>query len=341
MPLERSTAGSRAESGPSPADEAERAERRSDIRMTPSTSPSSRQTTLRRGVTLEGRGAHYNVAARLTISPAEAGAGIVFSRADAEPAIAAHWRNVRDNRLRVEIGQSDTRISTIEHLMASFVGMGVDNALVEVDGPEVPAMDGSARAFVAAIAEAGLRRLAAPRRAIEVLEPVRVVRGASWAELAPTGAPRLDLDVEIAFAGALGRQRARFALEPGVFAREIASARSFGFVEDAERLWREGLALGASLENSVVLDGDDVLNPEGLRCDNEMARHKLLDVLGDLALAGAPIHGAFRSYRGGHALNLALVEKLMTTRGACRIVDGGAQRTREKPAASAELGPSP
>jgi len=291
------------------------------------------QSTLRRAATLRGAGAHTAVEAVVTLLPAEAGSGVSFHLLDAEVQIPALWTHVRDARLRIELGKGAGRVSTIEHLMAALHGLGVDNATIEVDGPEIPAMDGSAMEFVAAIRAAGLKRLAAPRRAIRVLQPVRVAAGAAWAELTPTSTPRLDLDVEVAFAGPVGRQRARYGLDAKVFACEIAPARTFGFVEDAERLWRQGLALGASLDNSVIFDKERVLNPGGLRHPNEMARHKLLDVLGDLALAGAPIHGAFRSYRGGHALNLALVERLMTTQGAHEIVDASAPALRRRSAA--------
>ncbi len=290
-------------------------------RLGPSRRAPRTQTTLRRPVILEGRGAHSNEAARLTLSPAEAGTGVAFLRADApaeaEALVEAHWSRVTATRLRTRIGAGAASVSTIEHLMAAFSGLGVDNALVELDGPEVPAMDGSARAFVAAIEEAGLKLLAAPRRVLRILEPVRVCEGASFAELVPSAQPGLRLDVEIDFPSALiGRQRLTLALTPGAFKRDLAPARGFGFIRDAERLWREGLALGASLENSVILDDERVLNPQGLRFPDEFVRHKMLDVVGDLALAGAPIEGAFKSYRGGHALNLALVEKLMTTPGA-------------------------
>jgi UDP-3-O-[3-hydroxymyristoyl] N-acetylglucosamine deacetylase len=215
--------------------------------------------------------------------------------------------------------------------MAAIAGLGVDNALVEIDESEVPAVDGSALPFVAAIRDAGIARLRAARRVIKIVETVRVSDGASWAEFAPTNRRCLDLDVEIAFPGAIGRQRIALPLAPSIFAREIAPARSFGFLRDAEQLWRQGLALGASLENCVIFDGDRVLNPRGLRFPDEMARHKMLDVIGDLALAGAPIHGAFRSYRGGHGLNLALIERLMTTPSAyapSKEAEGSAPRVR-------------
>ncbi|MGA8172243.1 MAG: UDP-3-O-acyl-N-acetylglucosamine deacetylase [Methylocystis sp.] len=284
--------------------------------MKPCFDTPSRQTTLRNSTTISGRGVHGGLRAKLTLSPAEAGTGVVFAAKDGESAIAAHWTNVGCTRLRTELSRGTARVSTIEHLMAALSGMGVDNALVEIDETEVPTMDGSARHFVAAIRAAGVRRLEAPRRAVRIVETVRVSDGAGWAEFSPTGRDRLDLDLEIAFPGAIGRQRLSLTLAAGVFEREIASARSFGFVRDAEQLWRQGLALGASLDNCVIFDGDRVLNPRGLRFPDEMARHKMLDAIGDLALAGAPIHGAFRSYRGGHALNLALVERLMTTPSA-------------------------
>jgi UDP-3-O-[3-hydroxymyristoyl] N-acetylglucosamine deacetylase len=262
----------------------------------------------------------------MTLSPATADAGVVFvlRRASEDAVIAADWSRVDATRLRTRISGDGASVSTIEHLMAALAGMGVDNALVELDEAEVPAMDGSARDFVAAIDEAGVAGLSAPRCFLQVLEPVRVADGAAWAELRPF-ATGLRLDVEIAFPGArVGHQRLALDVTPETFRRELASARTFGFVRDAERLWREGLALGASLDNTVALDGDDVLNPGGLRFPDEFVRHKALDVLGDLALAGAPIIGAFRSYRGGHGLNLALVEKLMTTRGATRPIGDGA-----------------
>jgi UDP-3-O-[3-hydroxymyristoyl] N-acetylglucosamine deacetylase len=167
-------------------------------------------------------------------------------------------------------------------------------------------MDGSARAFVEAIDAVGLRTLPEPRRQWRVVAPVRVRDGASWAELRPA-ATGLGLDCEISFPAPIGRQRLKLSLSPGVFRRELAAARTFGFLQDAERLWREGLARGASLDNTLVLDHERLINPAGLRFPDEFVRHKMLDVVGDLALVGGPLIGAFRSYLGGHALNLALV----------------------------------
>ncbi len=275
-----------------------------------------RQTTLGKTIQFSGRGAHGDVPVRLRISPAEAGTGVAFALVAEERHIPACWSNVCATQLRTEICLGAARVSTVEHLLAALSGMGVDNALIEIDGPEAPAMDGSARDFTAAIREAGLVSLNAPRRRLRILETVRVSDGASWAELAPHEGEGLDIDVEIVFPGAIGRQRLALSLSPEVFERELAPARSFGFVQDAERLWRQGLALGASLENSLIFDGFRVLNPRGLRFPDEAVRHKMLDVVGDLALAGAPISGAFRSYRGGHGLNFALIGELMATPSA-------------------------
>lgn len=266
------------------------------------------QTTLARRATLSGFGVHGGKPARLTLAPAPAGSGVVFNVAGVD--LAADWRVVDATQLRTRLAADGASVSTVEHLLAALAGLGVDNALIEVEGGEIPAMDGSAEAFVAAIDEAGIVPLSAPRAFFRVVAPVRVSDGAGWAELTPAKSG-LRLDVEIAFGGIIGRQRRTLDVSPDAFRRELACARSFGFLRDAERLWRAGFALGASLDNTVVLDGDAVLNPQGLRYADEFVRHKMLDVVGDLALAGAPIIGAFRSYRGGHALNLALIRAAM------------------------------
>jgi UDP-3-O-[3-hydroxymyristoyl] N-acetylglucosamine deacetylase len=289
------------------------------------------QTSLARSVTLSGRGVHGDKPARLRLSPAAADTGVVFSVGGAD--ILADWRSVDATQLRTRLSEEGASVSTVEHLLAALSGLGVDNALIEVEGDEIPAMDGSAESFVAAIDDAGVVELAAPCRFLRVTAPVRVSDGAGWAELTPARGG-LSLDVEIAFDGHIGRQRRALRLTPESFRRELARARSFGFLRDAERLWREGLALGASLENTVVLDGETVLNPRGLRYADEFVRHKMLDVVGDLALAGAPIEGAFRSFRGGHALNLALIQASMRE-GALNFV--GRQLVDETPV----LRPSP
>lgn len=289
------------------------------------------QTTLGRATALAGAGAHSGAPARLRLSPAPASSGIVFVVDGVE--IAARWSSVDATHLRMRLRAGGACVSTIEHLLAALAGLGVDNALIELDAPEAPAMDGSAAAFVAAIDEAGVVALAAPRGAWRVTRPVRVAQGAGWAELTPAAAG-FSLDVEIAFPGRIGRQRFALALTPESFRRDLAPARTFGFLRDAERLWRDGLALGASLDNTVVVDGDRVLNPHGLRFADEFVRHKALDVVGDLALAGAPLIGAFRSYRGGHGLNHALLAEALAV-GALTF------EGRQAPAAEAGAPASP
>lgn len=283
------------------------------------------QTTLKRQATLEGIGVHSGRPARIALGPADRDAGVVFVRGGARP-VPALWREASRTKLGTRIGRGSGSIATVEHVMAALHGLGVDNALVEIDGPEAPAMDGSAAPFVAAIDEAGLATLDAPRRYIRIVEPVRVARGGAWAELRPAPAG-LRLEVDISFpASPIGRQAHALALAPESFRREIARARSFGFVHDAERLWKAGFALGASLENTVAIADGRVLNPEGLRFRDEFARHKMLDAIGDLALAGAPIIGAFHSSRGGHRLNLALLAHLFATPSAYAVL--GDRRAR-------------
>ncbi len=217
-------------------------------------------------------------------------------------------------------------VSTAEHVLAALRGMGVDNATIEVDGPEVPIMDGSAAAFVAAIDQAGIVSQSAARRFIQVVKPVQVVIGDSFGELRPH-AGGFRAEVEIDFANAvIGRQSYLLDLSAERFRREISRARTFGCVNDVARLWSAGFALGASFENSVVFDDTRLLNTEGLRYSDECVRHKVLDVIGDLALAGLPLLGAFRSVRGGHKLNHAVLTALLADRTAYRVVEGEAAR---------------
>ena len=213
-------------------------------------------------------------------------------------------------------------VSTAEHVLAALRGMGVDNAVIEVDGPEVPIMDGSAAPFVAAIDQAGIVTQSAVRRFIQVLKPVQVAIGDSFGELRPF-AGGFRAEVEIDFVNPLiGRQSYTFDLNAENFRREISRARTFGCMNDVARLWSAGFALGASFENSVVFDETRLLNAEGLRFSDECARHKVLDAVGDLALAGLPLLGAYRSVRGGHKLNHAVLTELLADRSAWRVVEG-------------------
>jgi UDP-3-O-[3-hydroxymyristoyl] N-acetylglucosamine deacetylase len=222
--------------------------------------------------------------------------------------------------------QQGPLVSTAEHVLAALRGMGVDNATIEVDGPEVPIMDGSSAAFVAAIDQAGIVEQSATRRFIQVLKPVQATVGDSYGELRPY-ATGFRVDVEIDFTNpVIGRQNYTLDLSPESFRRDISRARTFGCVNDVARLWSAGFALGASFENSVVFDETRLLNTEGLRFADECARHKVLDVIGDLALAGLPLLGAFRSVRGGHKLNHAVLTALMDDRSAWRVVESETAR---------------
>jgi UDP-3-O-[3-hydroxymyristoyl] N-acetylglucosamine deacetylase len=217
-------------------------------------------------------------------------------------------------------------VATIEHLMAALAGLGVDNVLVEIDGPEVPILDGSSAPFIDAIDGVGLASQHAARRYLKVLKPVRVTQGKAFAELLPNERG-FKLDVEIDFpTPIIGRQRKAIDLSPSVFRREISRARTFGFMRDVEKLWGAGFALGASLDNTVAIGDDGILNPEGLRYADEFVRHKILDAVGDLSLGGLPILGAYRSYCGGHRMNFLVLEALFASRSNYAIVDGTPRR---------------
>ena len=290
----------------------------------------TRQTTLRDAVQLDGIGVHSGAAVSVTLHPAEAGSGISFLRSDQDHAeIPAVFRNVSSADLSTVIGKTERGgVATVEHLMAALAGLGIDNCLVEVDGPEMPILDGSAAPFVAAIDQVGIETLEASRRVVKVLKSVVLETERGVVELHPHDRG-LRLEVEIDFDNAMiGRQLFRMDLDSGAFRREVARARTFGFMQDVSRLWAVNKALGASLENTVVVGDDRILNPEGLRFRDEFVRHKLLDAVGDLSLAGAPLIGRFRSYRGGHRMNVKLLEALFADPSAYAIVDQAPRRER-------------
>ena len=282
--------------------------------------------SLKSPATIQGFGVHGNAPATIVLHPADVNSGVVFLRTGLpggrERLIEAKWGNVVATELCTVVGDgSGARIATIEHLMAALSGLQVDNVLVEIDGPEMPIMDGSAAQFVAAIDEVGLAEQSRPRRYIKIVKPVRVEHGGGFAEWTPAERG-FKVDVEIDFqARAIGRQRRTFDLDPTVFRRDICRARTFGFLADVKKLWKAGFALGSSLENSVALEGDDVLNPEGLRYGDEFVRHKALDAIGDLALAGAPFIGNYRSYRPGHTINAKALAALLEDRRAYEFVE--------------------
>ena len=290
----------------------------------------ARQTTLASEISLTGTGVHSGAPVSITLCPADGDTGIRFllSNGDAEGTeIAADPRSVTGVTLCTVLGDGNgASIATVEHLLAALSGLGVDNALIEIDSSEVPIMDGSASRFVEAIDEAGLAELEAPRRFLKVLKRIAVEDAGAFGELTPNNG--FHIDVEIDFDSPLiGAQRIEIDVNPGSFRRELSRARTFGFMKDVERLWAAGLALGASLENTVAIGDDRVINREGLRFSDEFVRHKALDAVGDLALAGAPILGSFRSYRGGHRLNALVLKALFADSEAWTMIE--APRYRE------------
>src|SRR3979411_2653486 len=299
----------------------------------------SRQTTLRSQATVTGVGVHSGLPVNLTIGPASVDAGFIFVRTGLDGCdreVSATAESVIATEFATVLGDRDgPLVSTAEHVLAALRGMGVDNATIEVDGPEVPIMDGSAAAVVTALGQAGITRQNAQRRFIQVLKPVQVAIGESHGELRPYAAG-FRAEIEIDFANpVIGRQNYEFELSAERFRREICRARTFGCISDVARLWSAGFALGASFENSVVFDEDRLLNSEGLRYSDECARHKVLDVIGDLALAGLPLLGAYRSVRGGHKLNHAVLTALMADRSAWRVIEA---ETARRSRTHAEIG---
>jgi UDP-3-O-[3-hydroxymyristoyl] N-acetylglucosamine deacetylase len=291
----------------------------------------SQQTTLRAAVSLSGVGVHSGDEVKMTLHPAEAGHGVSFLRTGLpgghDRIIDARHLSVTATELCTVIGDRDGgAVATIEHLMAALTGLGVDNVLVEIDGPEVPILDGSAAEFIDAVDQVGIVAMNASRRYLKVLRPVRVSQGRGFAELLPHDRT-FRLDVEIDFpTPVIGRQRKVVDLSPSVFRREISRARTFGFMRDVEKLWAAGFALGASLENTVAIGDGGIINPEGLRYADEFVRHKVLDAVGDLSLAGLPLLGTYRSYCGGHRLNFSVLEALFSSRANYAIVDAGVRR---------------
>jgi len=280
------------------------------------------QKTLKAAIHCRGVALHSGGRVGMTLHPAAPNTGIVFRRTDLAGAeLRADWRNSVEQPLctKLEDGK-DFSVATIEHLMAALAGLEIDNVLIEIDGPEVPVMDGSAAPFVFLIECAGTLEQEAPRRAIKVLKPVNVGEDGKSASLAPDDGFSMSFAIDFA-SGAINRQDITIALDPESFKVDISRARTFGFLHEVDQMRAAGLARGGSLENAVVIQGDRVLNREGLRYVDEFVRHKVLDALGDLYLAGAPIIGHFRGVRSGHALNRRLLEGLFADPSAWCFID--------------------
>lgn len=280
--------------------------------LPPDTAP---QKTLKKAIHCRGIGLHTGARINLALHPAAPDTGIIFRRRDQGGAeIAASWRNIVDSTLCTTLGDGKgLKIATVEHLMSALAGLEVDNAVIELDGPEVPVMDGSAAPFVFLIECAGLIEQPAPRRAIKVLKPISVGTKGNSAALVPDDEFRLSFAIDFA-SGVIKRQELSFTLDAASFKHDISRARTFGFLDEVDRLQAAGFARGGSLDNAIVISGDQVLNKEGLRYGDEFVRHKVLDLIGDLALIGRRILGRVVADRAGHAMHTALVSRLLKDR---------------------------
>jgi len=300
------------------------------------------QRTIAEKISCTGIGLHSGEPVQLTLQPARADSGIVFVRTDLpQPVeIPAVHSAVTSTRLATTLGRQDATVGTVEHLLAALAGLGVDNVRIEVDGPEVPVMDGSAASFVFLIQAAGEFVQDAPRRQISIRRPLEVRDGERSIRVEPGRGLHVSYSVDFAHP-AIGRQQIQdLAIEGDVFEREICRARTFGFLREVEMLWRNGLARGGNLDNTVVMDEFRVLNRDGLRWPDEFVRHKVLDLIGDLALLGAPIDGRIVVERGGHALHQRFVEALIQNPDHWEIRQGEEVRRGPAPLPALRLQPS-
>lgn len=289
------------------------------------------QNTLKSAATFVGTGLHTGNSVCMVVRPAPADHGIWFRRTDVagpDTLIHAHWDSVVPSKLCTLVANEEgVSVSTIEHIMAALAGLGIHNAMIEIDGPEVPILDGSARPFVAGLLEHGLLGQQSPVRAIRVLKSIEVRDGEAVARLDP--AEMLEIDFRIEFPEpAIGRQQRSLNMANGAFVRELSDSRTFCLQADVDRMRAGGLARGGTLENAVVFDGDRVVSPGGLRHGDEPVRHKMLDAMGDLALAGGPLLARYTGVRAGHALTNRLLRALFSTPGAyeidtCGFLTGG------------------
>ena len=285
---------------------------------------SARQRTLAAPVEFSGFGVHSALPVTLTIEPAPADSGYLIARQfeDGRRAgpVQIHFSRVARTTLCTELDLGDSvRVSTIEHVVSALSGLGIDNALIILSAAECPILDGSAAPFVEAILKTGLQVQGAPRKYIKIMRAVTVRNNDAYAALEPYNGRALDLEIDFD-SKVIGRQRMIFDWTPRRYVEDVSRARTFGFVRDAKILRQAGYALGSSLDNSITVHEDRILNPGGLRYEDEFVRHKLLDAIGDLALGGLPIYGRFRSYKGGHALNALVLSSLFASDANYEIV---------------------
>jgi len=280
------------------------------------------QCTIANPMTITGIGLHSGQAITMHLRPSEAGNGIVFHRSAGERTVSieAISANVVDTRLATVIGKSGLTVSTVEHLMAALCALGIDNLNIDIDGPEVPVMDGSANFFVEALQNAGLRSLPRSRKFLAVRKPVTVIAGEKRVTVIPSRFFRVTADIAFDHP-AIGLQHRSAKITKEFFRRELAPARTFGFLKEVEYLKANGLARGGSLDNAVVIGDEGVLNPEGLRFHDEFVRHKILDAIGDFSLAGYPILGHFKTFKSGHDINHQMVEKILASPDCWKLVE--------------------
>jgi len=286
------------------------------------------QRTVGKRVQCSGVGLHSGRPATIVLAPAAPDAGITFVRMDLGAEIPARSAYVADTTLSTNLAAGAARIHTVEHVLSALTGMGIDNCRVEVDGPEIPILDGSAAPFVALVREAGVVEQRQGKRFLVMVRPVEVRDGDKLARLEP--AESLSIEFTVDFKHPLVTDQAfRFAFSDRAYEREVARARTFCFLRDIEQMQAVGLAKGGSLENAIVVDDFSILNPEGLRFPDEFARHKVLDAIGDLSLAGLPVIGHFRAYKSGHGLNQALVRKVLSDPSCHMVVRVSAEKELE------------
>jgi len=286
-------------------------------------SPMVKQRTLKNSVNVTGVGLHSGEKVMLGLRPAPANTGIVFRRVDVKPVeeIRARAELVHDTRLSTCMEQNGVRVATVEHLMSALAGLGIDNAYIDLDSAEVPIMDGSAGTFIFLLQTAGIVEQSAPKKFIRVKKTVEVKQGDKWVRFEPHHGYKLTFTINFAHpVFASTKQHVVVDLGEESYVRDISRARTFGFMQDVENMHAQGLALGGSLDNAIVMDEYRVLNPDGLRFEDEFVKHKVLDAIGDLYLLGYPLIGAFSGYKSGHALNNALLRALLADGQAWELV---------------------
>ena len=287
-----------------------------------------RQTTIAKKVHNVGIGLHKGEPIRLTLEPLEAGSGIVFYRSDLGISFKAEPKNVINTQMATVVGNEKGYISTIEHLMSAINAYGIDNIRIIVDANEIPVMDGSSASFCMLLDEAGVRELDANKKALIIKRAVEIREGDKLVRLSPSKSPKFDYTIKFSHP-LIGTQHYVFEFSKKAYLKEISRARTFGFLKDVQALRSMGLALGGSLENAVVIDENKILNPEGLRFENEFVRHKILDAIGDLALVGAPILGDYMAFAGSHDLNHKLTLAVLADAKNFELVDLTAEVVRE------------